>query len=1237
MLQDWAVLAISLAYLGIMFAIAWIGERIAARWRNGSWAGAVYALSLAIYCTSWTFYGSVGRAVHVGLGFLAIYIGPILVITLGYPILRKMIVATQRQNVTSIADFLGARYGKSRAVAALVTVIAVIGGLPYLALQLKAVAQTFDILTRDVSTLRLPDGIDSTLLIAMLLGAFTIWAGVRQIQAVERRPGMMLTIAFESVVKLLALLAVGLLAALVLSDPLDPVDTHLIAQAYESLTRSDPGFSDVVVTILSAAAFLCLPRQFHVATVECQSVRHLRQARWLFPLYLVLINLPILPIALAGLTHLPPHAGPDSFVLTLPLHLGQPELALFAFIGGLSASAAMVMVACMALSIMVGNELITPLLLRLDQGRRKDFGPTLLFARRAAVGGILAAAWLYHGHVGRQLPLASIGLLSFAAVAQFAPGVILGLYWRRAHRVGMLTGLTAGFTVWLFQIAIPAMNPYDDTLLVQGVVTSLAANLLCLVLGSLIAQQDPTDRQQAEAFVTGAAQPASGEPGDRAALEQLAARFIGRERSRAAFADVSVATDLIAHTERLLSGAIGAASARVVMAGLGAPQRLSGRAARAMLDEASAAVRRNLHLLRTTLDHISQGIGVVGPDGRLVLCNDRFCELLGVPQGLARVSTPLWVLAEAAGIPPADLMSPLDGPLVLERTLAVERSLEIRIDPMPDGGRVVTCSDITERVRTQAALVDSERRIRVYTDNVPVLIAYVDREERYRFTNRPYQDALNLSAADLDGKLLSEMLGPERYRRLRPHIEGVLAGRPQSFEIEFPTNARHVEVARGSYLPHFGPRGDVLGFFLLYQDMTERRQAEQALRLANESLERRVAERTAALSRAVGELEQARAQAESANAAKTRFLAAASHDLLQPLHAARLFTAALSERHPADDLVARVEQGLGAVEALLDALLDISKLDSGRMEAQPGPVALGTLLGALTASLAPLAAQRGVQMRLVPTAAQIVSDPAMLRRIIQNLLSNAIRYSDATRARPRVLIGCRHRAGAVRVEVWDCGPGIDPDKQSLIFEEFVRLPGPQPDGGPRGLGLGLAIVERMASRLGHMIGLRSWPGRGSCFSVTLPLARTRLPTASEPPTLPPVPTAASLTVLCIDDDPEVRAAMASLMAGWGHRALIAESLDAAHTVLAVAGALPDLVLADLQLGQGPDGITVIDRLRTEWRRPVPAALITANREEDLKARCKEAGIDLLFKPVKPAQLRALIAQRCARLGLEAAD
>ena len=1124
-MQDWLLLLISLAYIGLLFAIAYLGDRHPKGWPGLAGKPAVYALSLAIYCTSWTFYGSVGRASTHGFDFILIYVGPVLVVTLGYPLLARMVALAKRHNITSIADFVGSRYGKSRAVAGLVTGISAIGVLPYIALQLKAISSTFDALSGGGGASVASQFPDSAFALAVMLAIFTILFGIRAVQATEQHRGMMLAIAFESLVKLAAFLAAGFFVWDLVREPGQSFLAQIEANPLvaERLSGQAPDANWLVLGLLSAAAFLCLPRQFHVAVVEHDHAANLRWARWMFPLYLVAINLFVVPIAAAGLLLAPAGANPDLFVLSLPLQQGATGLSLLVYIGGLSAATSMVIVACLALSIMISNEIVVPFLLRGRQRDGQDLGRKVLAARRIAVIAIVLAAYGYNRSIAEAIPLVSLGLISFAAVAQVAPALLLGLFWQRAHRHGVVAGLVGGFAVWAWALLLPSLLGNRGDLLSQlspalgeglspvsqGVIASFAVNLLLLVGGSLLVRPRPRDSEQARAFVDGGALAEGVQHRGRpvlplADLKLLVGRFVGAEQAERAFAGQIEGPAAAAFAERLISGVIGAASARIVLASLGPAPRLSARSARAIIDQAGEAIAHNFELLRTTLDHVSQGIGVFDGEGRLATWNDRFFTLLRLPAELAVVGQPGERLAAAAPGEIAPLLAnPAGHAAVSQVDFPDGGALELRLDPLPGGGLSLTATEVTER-----------------------------------------------------------------------------------------------------------------------------RQAEMQLRNAKQTLEISVAERTADLTKLVAELDGARAAAEAANLGKTRFIAAASHDLLQPLHAARLFASALAERQRDEPLVGKIDQGLGAVEALLDTLLDISRLDSGQWKAEPRPMLLAPLIESLVAALAPLAARRGIQLVTLPTSLAVTSDPQLLRRVLLNLLSNAIRYSDPARARSRVVIGVRRRSATrCELQVWDSGPGIPAAEHERVFEEFVRLAPGGGDAPDRGLGLGLAIVKRICLLLGHPLNLTSRAGQGACFGVVLPVAAAPAMERREAPAPRWGEHGIDGTrVLVVDDEPTVREASTALLAGWGclpgtaPDGLQAEALAAAHP--------PDALLVDLDLGGGPDGLATIEALRRQAGWSVPAALVTAARDERLRRRCRQAGVELLSKPLRPAALRAFLGQAC---------
>ena len=649
MLDSPVIVAAALLYLGLLFAVAWWGDKRADAGRSIIASPTIYALSMAVYCTTWTFYGSVGRAAVSGIGFLPIYLGPTLVMALGWFLLLKMIRTAKANRIASIADFISSRYGKSHLLGGLVTIIAVIGVVPYIALQLKAVSGSVSILLNYPEIVMPhrsetePVFADMSFWIALILAAFTILFGTRHLDATERHEGMVAAIALESGVKLLAFLAVGLFVTYGMYDGFADIAERVAQNAdlrrLSAAVPSGQGFTSwFSLTVLAGLAVLFLPRQFQIAVVENVNEAHLKRAAWLFPLYLLLINVFVLPIALGGLLHFAGQdVDADTFVLTLPMALRQEGLTLLVFIGGLSAATGMVIVETIALSTMVCNDLVMPLLLRMKRlalDEAKDLSRVLLGIRRGAILFILLLGYLYFRLAGEAYALVAIGLISFAAVAQFAPAMIGGMYWRGGTREGALAGLSAGFLVWAYTLLLPSFAksgwlPADfltqglfgtELLLPQQLFGlsghdeishclfwSMFANIGCYVAVSLLRAPTAAEASQATLFVdalkhtrpVGAALwRGSAEMAD---LVALVGRFLGPLRARAAFAayahghghgaagidELEADAELVQFAESLLAGAIGSASARVMVASVAKEEPLSLAEVMNILDEAS--------------------------------------------------------------------------------------------------------------------------------------------------------------------------------------------------------------------------------------------------------------------------------------------------------------------------------------------------------------------------------------------------------------------------------------------------------------------------------------------------------------------------------------------------------------------------------------------------------------------------------------------------------------------------
>jgi Na+/proline symporter/nitrogen-specific signal transduction histidine kinase len=652
MLSGSLILFASLVYLSLLFAIAYYGDRRADAKRSIIATPYVYALSIAVFCTSWTFFGSVGRAASTGVGFLPIYLGPTLTFVLGWVVIRKIIRISKTNRITSIADFIASRYGKSFQLGILVSVIAVIGILPYISLQLKAISTSFTILL-NYPAIVMPSQAgsawlfgDTELYIALAMAAFAILFGTRHIDASERHEGMVAAIAFESVVKLAAFLAVGLFVTFGLYGGFS--DIFARAEASDALRRlftidGVAGHTNwLTLTLLAMAAIVVLPRQFQVLVVENVDERHLTKAMWLFPLYLLLINIFVLPITFAGLMQFPGGGvDADTFVLTLPMKEQQPLLALLAFIGGLSAATGMIIVESVAIAIMVSNDLVMPLLLRIGRlhlSERRTLTGVVLSIRRGTIILILLLGYLYAKTIGESYALVTIGLVSFVAAMQFAPVILAALYWKGATKAGALAALSGGFLAWIYTLLLPSFarsgwigagfieeGPFGIALLKpyellglsgldpisHATIWTMIVNAGLLIGVSLVTSQSMVARSQAVRFVDVFRRPETGgrewsgrvSVGD---LLALLARFVGDERADAAFArlghgrrlDLHAAADsrIVSFTERQLAGAIGAASARIMMASILREEMHDIDEVTRIVDEASQLVVSARHL-----------------------------------------------------------------------------------------------------------------------------------------------------------------------------------------------------------------------------------------------------------------------------------------------------------------------------------------------------------------------------------------------------------------------------------------------------------------------------------------------------------------------------------------------------------------------------------------------------------------------------------------------------------------
>ncbi|WP_417595071.1 NahK/ErcS family hybrid sensor histidine kinase/response regulator [Oceanospirillum sp.] len=634
-----------------------------------------------------------------------------------------------------------------------------------------------------------------------------------------------------------------------------------------------------------------------------------------------------------------------------------------------------------------------------------------------------------------------------------------------------------------------------------------------------------------------------------------------------------------------------------------------------------AALAEKSRVLQSTLENLSQGVVLISDRGIPEVWNSRLTELMAIQERELRDCLDFPLMLNRI-FDRADLGSPLSGVLLSEDNMLSEVAgtdgsvLEIRQRPRAEGGRVITFSDVTERSLFAKALQQSEQKMRLITDALPAMICYINACLEYEFTNRAYQKWHGLQRDELLGRHLSEVYSAHQLQRLARYIDRVIQGDTVSFEVDEANQQGESRYLYKSYVPHISATGETLGFFVLTQDITERRQTAQALRDANVLLEQRVEVRTS-------ELSEAKKQAEQANISKTKFLAAISHDLLQPVNAARLFNSALTEyplEKAAQQLVYSTGSSLNDIEGLIGALVDISKLDAGVVEAQMGAFSLDALLENLCYEYQCQAALKQQRFRSRVVSCTVCSDSQLLGRILRNFLTNASRYTDPG---GQVLLASRKRGEYVSIEVWDTGEGIEAGKMSEIFREFSRL---KRNASDKGLGLGLAIVEKIARVLNHRIQVRSIPGKGSVFSIEVPLANPDKIVCTE--SLPLMHKADPLEgrpVLVIDNDPAICHGMEQLLDGWGVDVMVALGRDDACQLID-DGFSPDLILVDYHLDNGVTGINVARELNERMVDPVPVIVVTANYSGTLNVEIKAAQYQLLKKPVKPMNLRLLMGQ-----------
>ncbi|MDE2406443.1 MAG: PAS-domain containing protein [Xanthomonadaceae bacterium] len=1099
MLSVVAVVVAALLWLGLLFGTGLYAERHPAafskHWRH------VYALSLAVHCTSWTFYGTVTQAARYGWPLPPTFIGAILCYALAIWFLLRLVRLAHQTNATSLADFIATRLGKDAWLAATVTLVLVLGLIPYIALQLQAITMSFATLTtgiRAASDGPPPVWRDGALYVALAMALFAMLFGTRRVSAAEHNRGLVLALAFESLFKLGAMLVLGMFVWRVMGDL-----PHLPAPPPAS---SAGGFMPLV--LLGALAMFLMPHQFHVGVVECRDERDLRTARWQFPLYLLLIALPTLPLARAGAVLLADKVPTDMYALALPLSQNNAGMALLVFLGGLSAATGMVIVSTLTLSLMIGNHWFAPGLLRGAWARSQagDHSGELLLLRRVGIIALMLLGWAYGRLVSGSAVLADVGAVSFSALATLMPALAFAIWRPQTPGNAATAGVLAGFAAWCWVMLVPLLasalglqpdwlhaGPFGQSWLApEGMFGLTGWSRLGRAVG--VSLFVGTAATLIAASLRGSPAHAQARTCDTHTLRMAGRRFLPAVRVDELLQGAPLAgpvpAQLEARLEHELAAVLGSASARLLLDA--ARRDASGvdlDTVANIVGEASEDLRFNQRVLEAALENMSQGISVVDAQLQLVAWNKRYAEIFGFPAGMLRVGMPIadasaWALREVAGI------------------AREHDALQRRLEHMRAG-----TSHLSERIFPDGSIIE-------------------------------------------------------------------IRGNPM-------------------------PGG---GFVATFTDVTAFRLAENQLKRSNETLEQRVVERTALL-------EAAKREAEHANDAKSRFLAAIGHDLMQPLHAAHLLVGTLQQRGDGEqrELARQVGGALDSTTDLLGTLLDMSRLEAGGLVPETRAFPLEDVLEPLVDQFRVLVRERDLQLRFVPTRAWVHTDPQLLRRVLQNFLANALRYT----AKGSVLLGVRHRAGQLHIEVHDTGSGIAQDQQAAIFEEFRRG-----DGAPgQGLGLGLSISKRIADLLGTQVQLRSTPGLGSCFSIAVPHTQAAQMRRPEPRAI------TGRRVLVVDNEPLARDAVAAVLREWGCHVETAQDSDGARHALLQASF--DLWVFDFHLDDGDDGVALHARLGAQFEA-APCLILSADQTGVVRAAAQEAGLPLLMKPLRPLALKSVM-------------
>jgi len=1217
MLNELTAILILLFYFGCLFMVALWAEKKTATGRSITNNAVVYSLSLAVYCTSWTYYGSVGLAATTGMLFITYFLGPTIATVCWWSILRKLVRIKNAHRITSIADFISSRYDKSGALAGLATLVALVGIIPYIALQLKSILTTVAIITTPTATTGTWIGRHLSPIMVLILIIFTIMFGVRRLDPTERHEGMVMALAVECIIKLVAFVTVGVFVTWFVFDGFHDIFHRLSQSSFQHMlsiggTGKSPYLIWTTYMILSMSAIMFLPRQFHVAVIENSNERHILTAMWLFPLYLLIINIFVFFIAAGGLLKGFNLQDADTFVLRIPLGEQKPWLAILVFMGGLSAAIGMIMISSMTLSTMVTNHLLLPL-----TNWIKCLGflkRNLLRCKWASVALIITAGYGFEQKVGETFMLANIGMISFAAFLQFAPAIIGGIYWHKANKTGALIGLSAGFLMWMFTCLITACvesgwmssniletGPWGLSFLNPRQLFGLTAfsplsntlfwtmliNIGGFIIGSLVFSQSRSEQRLADEFVGAMSVNAYIDRTQRTAyintenrkneIHQLLMQYFSdkeaanitekccRDFKGKSLITISELLSLYREVEKTLSGSIGAAAAHKAV----------------------------VHGIRFNEQETRDLMAIY----REILTDFR--------------------------VSPEDLRARID--YYQER----EALLKHHADELEHLNKMLGIR-IKKQRETEKALAESERKYRSIFENALEGIFQLTPDHRFISASPSMAQILGY---DSPNELIRNVTNVKRqlcvdsarYNELGELIESHDV--VKNYECRFHRKDGsliwvliHARALRNSSRNLVGIEGYV-------QDISDRKHAEDALREAYQELEKRVEERTAELKEINRELQQTKEEAEAATRAKSEFLANMSHEIRTPMNgiiaAADL---ALSEQMPPtlEHFMKIIHTSAYSLLGLINDILDFSKIEAGKMDLETRPFRLDELVDRAVEMFINKTVEKQIEFLvdiLPDTPKALIGDPLRIQQILINLLSNAVKFTDSGGV---ILLAVQ----VLEIEserivlsfiVKDTGIGIAPEDQEKIFEFFT-----QADSSStrkyHGTGLGLCICEKLVRIMNGRIFFTSIEGKGSTFCFTIPLG-----IQSEPgiKSLIPPPDIRGLTVMVVDDCEDSRVIMKKILESFAYKVeLFASGNEAIQYLMKPeSDRRPvDLIVIDWLMPE-MTGIETSKLIRTDLKLTQPIILMTAFGREDEKLDAEKAEINaFLTKPIYPSTL-----------------